>query len=533
MPSSKVTPVPGGESPLVKYAFEAVVELEDTVARLADALTEGSSLRKEVATLKAEKEQLRAQLDKHPKAEQHPGTGAGAKEPSIELPLEQATADRPAPAPGPAPGANPDLKAENERLLMELATLKVKSAAREAENERLNVEVAARKLQNAARTAAAKETHPAYKAVIERLKSQSSLQTAEILRLSKQLAQVTGKTTASDQPEAKTEEDHDAPLPPELKAWEPVAKTAAVMEVASRELCRRLEGEFAICPTGAPAEQLRSKTAELAATLRRVIDERVREDRIVARSDGAIKAGADTFTDVYDGVTKSIEMTEEAGMKTMSKELSEERKAERVGRNGEEAKQTKSDVIGVYTDAAAVRPLATAVVARIAASCGVTQPSEPVRLKSIVRILEKAQLRPGDARGQCERVCDIVRDMVVGDSAAQLAQLVRAFFDDDEIVVVRLKDRFKHPPPGGWRDVMVRSPHTCEKSVPRAACRSSQIRLLTTQATAPPVTAADQLLRGRRRQQARVRGAAGTQVVADGSQGAARARYLRCREKRN
>ena len=215
MPSSKVTPVPGGESPLVKYAFEAVVELEDTVARLADALTEGSSLRKQVATLKAEKEQLRAQLDKQPKAEQHPGTGAGAKEPSIELPLEQATADRPAPAPGPAPGANPDLKAENERLLMELATLKVKSAAREAENERLNVEVAARKLQNAARTAAAKETHPAYKAVIERLKSQSSLQTAEILRLSKQLAQVTGKTTASDQPEAKTEEDHDAPLPPE------------------------------------------------------------------------------------------------------------------------------------------------------------------------------------------------------------------------------------------------------------------------------------------------------------------------------
>ena len=516
MPSAKVTPVQGGKSPLIKYALEAVVELEDTVERLADALAEGSSLRTEVTALKVEKEQLRAQLDTQPKAEHHPGTG-------------KATADRPAAEPGPAPEANSDLKAENERLLMEFATLKVRIAGREAENERLNVEVAARKLQNAARTAAAKETHPAYKAVIERLKSQNSLQTGEILRLSKELAKVTGRTAANDQHEATTEEHHDAPLPPELKAWEPVAKTAAVVKTATG--IKQLEGTFALRPTGAPAEKLRSKAAELAATLRRVIDERVREDRIVARSDGAIKAGADTFTDVYDGVTKSIEMTEEAGMKTMSKELSEERKAERVGRNGEEAKQTKSDVIGVYTDAAAARPLATAVIRRIAASCGVTQPTEPVRLKSIVRILEKAQLRPGDARGQCERVCDIVRDMVVGDSAAQLAQLVRAFFDDDEIVVVRLKDRFKHPPPGGWRDVMVRSPHASERPVPAASCRSSQIRRLTTQDTAPPVTAADQLLRGRRRQQARVRGAAGTQVDADGSQGAARPRDLWCRAK--
>ena len=85
--------------------------------------------------------------------------------------------------------------------------------------------------------------------------------------------------------------------------------------------------------------------------------------------------------------------------------------------------------------------------------------------RQTVRILEKAQLRPGDARGLCERVCDIVRDMVVGESASQLAQLVRAFFDDDAIVVVRLKDRFKHPSGGGWRDIMVqaprkRAPHT-------------------------------------------------------------------------
>ena len=368
--------------------------------------------------------------------------------------------DRPAQEAGPALEANPDVKAENQRLIMEFATLKAQSAAREAECERLNVENAALKVQNVARAERRGSQGPAHKAAIERLKSQNEMQTAEILRLNKEL----GRTRASHQLETKVEEHHDAPLPPELKAWEPIAKTASVMELATG--VKRLEFAFTMSPTGAPAEKLRAKTAEIRATLRRVIDERVREERIVARSDGAIKAGADTFTDVYDGVTKSIEMTEEAGMKTMNNELSEERQAERVGCNGEEAKQTKSDVIEVYTDAAAARPLATAVVARIAASCGATQPSEPVPLKSIVRILEKAELRPGDARGQCERICDIVRDMVVADSAVQLAQLVRAFFDDDEIVVVRLKDRFKHPPGGGWRDVMVRSSRTRERPLP-------------------------------------------------------------------
>ena len=59
-----------------------------------------------------------------------------------------------------------------------------------------------------------------------------------------------------------------------------------------RAQIKELEAEFALNPTGEAAEKLRAKTAELAATLRRVIDERVREDQIVARSDSAIAAGA-------------------------------------------------------------------------------------------------------------------------------------------------------------------------------------------------------------------------------------------------
>ena len=93
-------------------------------------------------------------------------------------------------------------------------------------------------------------------------------------------------------------------------------------------------------------------------------------------------------------------------------------------------------------------------------------------LKSTVRILEKALLRPGAARGDCERVCDIVRDMIVAESAEQLAKLVRAFFDDNGIVVVRVKDRFKHPSGGGWRDIMVRTPRK------RAPCPELPSRII-------------------------------------------------------
>ena len=43
-----------------------------------------------------------------------------------------------------------------------------------------------------------------------------------------------------------------------------------------------------LAPTGQKAEELRAKTEALAATLRQVIDGRVREDQIVTRSDSAV-----------------------------------------------------------------------------------------------------------------------------------------------------------------------------------------------------------------------------------------------------
>ena len=228
--------------------------------------------------------------------------------------------------------------------------------------------------------------------------------------------------------EAKAEEAHEAPLPPALAAWEPIGKVAAVKEAAAGH--KELEAAFARQPSGEAAEALRAKAEKIGATMKSVIDERITEDKIVPRCDDAIKAGADAFTAVYDGVNQLIELTEAEGVKALREELSDQRLDERVGRGGAKAQQTKTGLMEVYADAAAARPLATEVIARAAAACGVEKAAQPP-LKATLRMLEKALLRPGASRGLCETVCDCVRDMLTAESAAQLAKLVRALLDDE------------------------------------------------------------------------------------------------------
>ena len=180
--------------------------------------------------------------------------------------------------------------------------------------------------------------------------------------------------------------------------------------------------------------------------MRSVIDQRVTEDKIVPRCDAAIQAGTDAFTAVYDAVAQSIESMEAEGMEALRAELSDQRLAERVGRGGAKAKQTKTGLMEVYADAAAARPLATEVIARAAAACGVEKAAQPP-LKATLRMLEKALLRPGASRGLCDTVCDCVRDMLTVKDAAQLALLVRALLDDEVITLALTPDPNPNPNP--------------------------------------------------------------------------------------
>ncbi len=78
----------------------------------------------------------------------------------------------------------------------------------------------------------------------------------------------------------------------------------------------------------------------------------------------------------------------------------------------------------------------------------------PRKLKRIARVVEKAQLKSGDAA--C--VKDIVRAMSIVDSMADVAKVLRILLDlqeQREIEIVRVKERFLEAPTGGgWRGNM-------------------------------------------------------------------------------
>ena len=78
-------------------------------------------------------------------------------------------------------------------------------------------------------------------------------------------------------------------------------------------------------------------------------------------------------------------------------------------------------------------------------------------LKKTQRVIEKAQLRKeGDGRGRTDRVCDVVRAMVVATDMEAIAAIAGAFTAlarAGVVKIVRLKDRFTSPQPGGWRCV--------------------------------------------------------------------------------
>ena len=83
---------------------------------------------------------------------------------------------------------------------------------------------------------------------------------------------------------------------------------------------------------------------------------------------------------------------------------------------------------------------------------------EQTGLKATKRIVEKAALRPGEGRGRTDRVCDVVRAMLVAKdmrTVGAIAEALRALQAEGLIEVRRVKDRFAQPSGGGWRDLMV------------------------------------------------------------------------------
>eukprot|EP00940_MAST-03C_sp_MAST-3C-sp2_P003579 g3579.t1 len=100
----------------------------------------------------------------------------------------------------------------------------------------------------------------------------------------------------------------------------------------------------------------------------------------------------------------------------------------------------------------------------------------PASLKRVARVCEKTVLRHGASTGDASNVCDVVRGMIEsrGNGMQGCAVILVAIAADDDLRIVRLKDRFlSRPSGGGWRDLLVNvavplpsgGEHVCEIQV--------------------------------------------------------------------
>ena len=305
--------------------------------------------------------------------------------------------------------------------------------------------------------------------------------TQERASLSRELKDALAEVSRRKGTEAK------AGLPAALSRFEPLAKDEAV-KAAARELHTLELAVARDLASAAAIASLREQHARLAEVLRVKIAERTSKGtlaKLVPLCEAAITAGNRDFLLVYDGVFKVIQNGEAASVAAYGAAVAELRaKCQGEARQRREA----ADAAILFADAAAAKPFFDDVVAAVGELCGATlelsmlgdvnpkDGAEGTGLKKSYRCIEKAELRPGEERGRTDRVCDVVRAMLIANDMATVALVADTFAklsDAGVVTVVRIKDRFTTASAGGWRDLMInfvversdRTQHICELQV--------------------------------------------------------------------
>ena len=157
--------------------------------------------------------------------------------------------------------------------------------------------------------------------------------------------------------------------------------------------------------------------------------------------------GIVSFLNMYNQMCDKLVSDEPSQYQTMT-EAADNLAAE--ARGG--CSQTEENVCRLWERALAVRPLYEQLLQRLGQETG--RWVELGKPKHLWRILEKSA---GNANSPV-RVCDIARAMVVCDNFEQHAKVLRFILgcvQDGLIELLRLKQRYRNPSAGGWRDIML------------------------------------------------------------------------------
>eukprot|EP00750_Incisomonas_marina_P000749 INCI1055.2.p1 GENE.INCI1055.2~~INCI1055.2.p1 ORF type:complete len:442 (-),score=79.47 INCI1055.2:1390-2715(-) len=265
---------------------------------------------------------------------------------------------------------------------------------------------------------------------------------------------------------------HDAPQFPEgpLRDFLPIGSEPLVKEVVdSPVLSKEAQRAFGIDPTdAASAAELRAAALRLANTMRRTVERRCNEEEGIADlAHRVVEAANADFLPVYESVWERIFRNEQANCDAFQKV------AAAITFPAQGQAQEATDPVELLVHAAAVKPAYDQIIDRIVRSVDGAEASIPDTLKNITRIVEKAVLN-AENPGNCTRVFDIVRGMVVCQDMACVTSVLDKLAKEKDISLVRMKERFfQNPSPGGWRDCMVcfvvpgggRPLHVCELQI--------------------------------------------------------------------
>ena len=314
---------------------------------------------------------------------------------------------------------------------------------------------------------------------------------------------LSAETAGNDEGEEDEDDEHVSNLPKELRTFKPLGVKKQIRAIGTE--CKKHEDKFVekllkSPQTAAPAA-LRASLTMLAGALRKEVNERAETENVIKACDDTIAKGAEYFIGVYDSIWNKIlvgapelpvnfqgphgrlELCVKNAEKT--EKHAGHRTKQTLPVTASEATSTTDMVIALQRQAAVTWPLFKEVVEKIEKNergwlGGRLVSLKVAPIKGLSRILEKVLLwrqnplhdpSDKDLAENAEWVLDCVRAMFVCKTPAGFVKLLDNIASNQELVVLRVKDRINNPS-YGWRDVLINcyikkdgAKHVCEIQV--------------------------------------------------------------------
>lgn len=247
-------------------------------------------------------------------------------------------------------------------------------------------------------------------------------------------------------------------LAAEVEKFTPIS-SMGIVRVAIEPLAE-LETQLAQAVSRTDADAVIVKLRSAASTALSAIDhavaECVAESGTVARCYGVVDAYTRDMLPIYASVFGLIKNSEVAKLQEYNTAV---QAIEGHLRSAQTPRQVTGDPVDLYSHAACLKPTFDTMMQSVETAVRIKDPSVTLslcaKLKSMSRILEKCTLRRELKDRDANTIFDVVRAMFVSDSMAGIVATVMTLLATSCVQIVRIKDRFASPAPGGWRDLLL------------------------------------------------------------------------------